>query len=493
MKIKSICTIAILGLLTSACQRDKVHEPETPILDITIPQGGVVEFTNEASEASITVNTTSDEWGAAAADSWLTVTPQKGTLLLKAESNVDPTERQTTVEVFTSNIKKSFIVTQKSSPLSLSLGLTPKAIDQWGGDICIDINSNVDTWSATSDVEWLTLKRDLSQQQLVISVEENTAREKRQATIQVRVSDESDPLSFEVVQNGIIYWVLPIIEPGLKPEQVEELESTRRHTLQGIPNRYAPEKIYKYSTVSPVIPRIEYSFNKQEDYIHTRAILQNANVVSGEEYNAFAEFMRANGFSEDSTNLFVHEGYNTEAELLLGNSEKFILYTYYPEEENPQATVTHFPFTSSLSFYTSRLPAITTYQTSIGGILDNNWSTTSRKVFRHSATGESKSYTYAYNFSWSSFNQLQFVDPNIFRYIYFGDNNMIHFTKAFRTMLRKHGYAFRSRDAYSQLKYVFRNAKRNVEVTIELGVNAFPDKDETGGYAIIMTFKPSYS
>lgn len=482
MNVKAILAVALLCLLGYSCQRD-VIEPEAITLKVEKSEGKVV-LSAEGTEVNLGVSTNSPDWTAMAEDAWLEVVQGEKQITLKAQRNTSMASRSTSVQVLAGGLSRRIAVEQSSGVASVDLGFAPRAVDQWGGTLRIDLSSNADTWEATTEADWITLERDTQEQQLVVSVAEHTERRKRVATIEVRASEGAEPKTIEVRQDGIRYWLLPILDKGQTMDNIQTKEMARRHKLAGPPpNSWAFEKVYKFETISPAFPRLEYILNRTNDYLFCKAILKDVATLEGDEYKEFVEFLVANKFEDKGNQVFWSEELRTEAEVVLEAVEPFVKYTYYPVDPNDYPTTKHYPF-QGMKLGSSTPEDVDTYQKSIGGVLDDKRSTASRKVYLHQSA--SKPVVYDYTFTTDNkLSKLIYTDGLIGRYIYLG-TSVVYLNNSFRGMIHGEGFKYHSRDAYtSYIKDTYRNYKTSTDMVVEVvGTNAY-----VGGPAVVLTFK----
>lgn len=501
MKIKALLPLVASLLLMGACTHDQSGDPlPTEInLELTLPASGQLSLPASPIDQTIALKSGGADWRVYSTDKWLTATREGESIRLQAQSNTSQQPRRATVEVIAAGATRSFVVEQLAASADLSIGLTPDPLDQFGGERRVDVNTNLDTWLVSTEADWVHVDCDFVQRQIVIKVDENKDRQPREATIEVRQSEGDEPLTFVVSQQGIVYWILPILDTTLKPDQLEELEDRRHNLLQGVPASTIPERVFKFSTNSPAIVRLDYSYTRSGEAMYCKAILADASVVAeGEAYDDLKAFMQSQGFVEESPRFFRHASLRAEAQVVQARAEQFIYFCVYPvDTEDPDAKISRWPWDTAgpLSFVYpgASLTSINDYQTSIGGVRDDNYTTSRRVVYRHTEPGLEKSYVYSYNLNWSSrLSSLTYVDPNYRRILYF-DGSRIFFKEPFRKMLQDNGYVFQSRDPYKTFSYTFRRSNPNVELLIEVVEHEFPLKGtEASGQAVAMTFKIYY-
>lgn len=470
--------IALIGVIIfgCSCQRAVIEPQQTELIVHSGTQDGVLRLPGDASETQIKVESSSPDWAAISLAEWLRVVPMGTKLRMISEANPDAIERKTQIQIFAGGITQHIEVIQAAGSPSLELGFAPQRVHHIGGEVRVDINSNGSDWTASTDAAWLQINRDLREGQLILKVSENPERYERRAFVDVRASADSEVKRFEVVQSGIVYWILPLLGNTFTPEQIEEGEIARKHILQGVPPRYSRERIFKYTTVSPAFTRIDYSFNHLSHYLYCKAILRDREILSGEDREEYISFLDVNGFSHLGQHVYWSKERRIEAEILLNMPEPCVRFVYYPAETTP-ATVGHpFPL-SAMVIGTTTSQEVEDYQSTIGGVLTSN--TQSRKIFTHTPD-EGKPFTYEYYFSNGVMSELRFKTPNLFRYIYVG-GNAVYITEDFRRMLRENGFEYYTYDPYSMLKQTYRNPSTNTEMVIQLM--------NYGGYSIQVTFK----
>ena len=471
------CIVAMLWGLS--CQRSVV-EPKQATLEIQGGvQDGILRLSGDASNTQLNINSNYADWTAISLAPWLQVTQQGSSLTLACEENLEATERKTQVQIMAGGITQHIDVVQASGTPSLELGFSPRKVDALGGEVRVDVNSNTDAWSATTDASWIQIKRDLREGQLVLDIDKNIERHERTAIVSVRASLEGEAQQFEVRQSGVIYWLIPILGGNLTPEQVSESEQSRKHVLQGLPPLYSRERIFKYTTVSHAFPRIDYSFNHLGMHLFSKAILRNVAILTEPDLSEYKAFIESEGFSHLGQHVYWHDKQRVEAEILLNTAEPCVRFAHYPAQPSDITTGHPFPL-ASVTIGTSTVADVDAYQTSIGGVLGAT-ATASRRVFTHTPSdGKSKPFTYTYTFSAGTLSTLVYRNPNFSNYIYVG-GNMVYPTADLRRMLREEGFEYYSFDQYSMFKRVYRNPQTRVELTLEL--------TSGGGYAIQMTFR----
>lgn len=477
MRIYATIACIMAMLFSLSCQRSVV-EPKQATLNIQGGiQDGILRLSGEASNTQLNINSNYTDWTAISLAPWLQVTQQGSSLTLTCEENLEAIERKTQVQIMAGGITQHIDVVQASGAPSLELGFSPRKVDALGGEVRVDVNSNTDAWSATTDATWIQIKRDLREGQLVLNIDKNIERHERTATVRVRTSLEGEAHQFEVTQRGVVYWLIPILGSNLTPEQVSESEQSRKHVLQGLPPLYSRERIFKYTTVSQAFPRIDYSFNHLGTHLFSKAILRNVAILAEPDLSEYKSFIESEGFSLLGQHVYWNDKQRVEAEILLNTAEPCVRFAHYPAQPSEITTGHPFPLASA-TIGTSTTDDVDAYQTSIGGVLGAT-ATASRRVFTHTPGDGSKPFTYTYTFRGGVLYTLVYRNPNYSKYIYVG-GNMVYPTADLRRILREEGFEYYSFEPYSLFKRVYRNPQTGVELTLEL---------TSGQYAIQMTFK----
>lgn len=481
MKAKLIWTLAFVCLLGCACQRE-VIEPQTPTLQVEKSDSKVV-LTAEGTDVSLGVTTNSDDWSAMAQDAWLEVIKGDKQITLRAQRNTLISSRSTLVQVFAGGLSRQITVEQLSGSAVIEVGLAPQIVDQWGGELRIDVSSNTDTWQATTDADWITLERDTKEQQLIVSVAEHTERKGRVAVIEFRSAEGAEPKTMEVHQDGIRYWLLPIFGKPLTIDDAQAKEVARRHKLVEQPiSAWAFEKIYKFGTISPALPRVDYVFNRTSDFLFAKTILKDVATLEGDEYTEFTKYLLANKFEDKGNRVFWSEDLRTEAEVILEATEPYIKYTYYPEDPYNHPTIDIFPL-SSIVLGESTPEQIDAHQKALGTMLDDTRSSLTRKVYTKKVG--TKQIVYDYAFTAGKLSKLTYADGIIGHYIYL-NGSLVYLNRSFRELIQNEGFRFHARDPYaSYLKDTYRNAAKRVEMLVEVGTNPY----DRSGVAVVLTFK----
>lgn len=477
MKVHSILAAALIVVCGYSCDRTELEPQQAELVVDLATEGDVLRLAGSAVETRVPVQSNYKDWTAISSAKWLVLKPDGKSLLVKCEPNPEAYERRAQIQVISGGISKQFEVLQSSGIAVLELGFTPHKLDQFGGVVRVDVNSNSQEWTATTEADWIKIDRDLREGQLLLTVEENTVRYERKAVVAVRASAESEVQSFEVVQSGIVYWIIPILGAGLTPDQIDEGETARKHILQGVPPRFG-DRTFKYTTVSPAFTRMDYTFNSQAHHLFTRAILPSADILQGDDLVEYVAFLGEQGFMELGHKAYWHERQRVEAELLLHHSEPCVRFVHYPAEEFNIQVGHPFPL-SGVTIGVSTAEQIDAYQATIGGVLNATNSTTTRRVFTHTPEGSLKPFTYEYTLRNGTLSGVRFTNPNLFQYIYIADKR-IYPTADLRRQLREAGLRYHSFGLYSIFQQTYRNPETQIELQLQL--------QSVGGYAIQMTF-----
>lgn len=478
MKVHSIIVATLLTVCAYSCTRTELEPQQAELMVVLEGEGGVLRLAGNAAQTRISVQTNREDWTAISTAKWLQLKPEGTTLLVQCEANPEASERKAQVQVISGGISKQFEVYQASGTAVLELGFAPQKLDQFGGEVRVDINSNGDQWTASTEADWIKIDRDLREGQLVLTVDENTVRYERKAVVEVRASAESEPQRFEVVQSGIVYWIVPILGSGLTPDQINEGETARKHTLQGIPPQFG-DRTFRYTTVSPAFTRMDYTFNYQTNHLFTKAILRNAEVLQGNELVEYVDFLKGKGFSELGHQVYWLEKQRIEAEVLLHQAEPCVRFTHYPAEEANIEVGHPFPL-NGVTIGVTTAEQIDAYQASIGGVLNVANSSPTRRVFTHTPGGSRKPFTYEYTLMNGTLSQLRFTNPNFFQYVYIADKRLFA-TADLRRQIREAGFRYHSFGLYSLFQETYRNPETQTEMMMQMVT--------LGGNAIQMTFK----
>lgn len=484
--------IALLGLGLISCQREQ--DPQfSPELSVSQQETLTLPASEISHRISVLTNLAPGQWSVLSQSSWLKVNIENNGILLSAAANEAPQRRHTTVQVIGGGLKHTFEVVQSAASTTLEVGFAPEAIDQWGGELRVDVNSNVDSWIARSDADWIELTPNYRDGVVSIKVSEHTERTDRIATVEVIDQATSIIKTFEVVQKGIIYYMLPCSDPELSDDELVAYELGRRSKLKKSPSYF--DQTYKFTTVSPAFSEIHYTIDYLGDksILKSQMILSSPSILDEKGKTEFFTFLKEQGFEELHTGIFFSEKHSIEVELKLDESQPYVLCTHYLTEDSPQPSVSQLPL--EVSVFGKTTPAeVDEWNKANSGKIDTHLSIgNSRRAYRVIEGDENRMnvITRIYNFRYGLLESTIHTDQNIIRYLYYvivKSGTKFFLTKEFRKVIYREGFKLHTANQ-STNSYVFRNPETKIEMAVRAGADAYPISQEKKRSVVELKFK----
>lgn len=368
-------------LLMPSCQNDQLDEPQLELGEAT-----TLALAPEEGEQVIPIVTNQKQWTAIADADWLEAVPAGKNLLLRIGANTTMTARRAQVVVTAAGLTRSLSVEQRGQEgLSVDLGLDASSyidVGKEGGDIRLITKSNADTWSASSDVEWLKVLARPRMGELALRVEANTTTESRIGNITFSAGGQSKQL--QVKQRGQLHYYLPSTDWGGDFASIERIEKARGSKLQASPDGNARPAVpdYTFATLSAVFPQVKYEFVGYGDKMLYAATLVGANV--SEVYSdAFYQFLLEEGYRRVSPESkqegileYAHDAKKNRLYISTegsGNAQVAVVYLYpMREQSSAQPTMASFEH-GPISFGVSTRADIETWETNHGGHYDQEF------------------------------------------------------------------------------------------------------------------------
>lgn len=488
----------IIGLLTlgvvalGSCDKQEIPQPDAP--ELVVAQTETLSLPSSPIDHRIAVNTnlSADKWTVLSRESWLRAQADGQNIHLLATENLTTTARKAIVQVSGGGLMKSFEVVQAATSTKLDIGFAPEAIDQWGGKLSIDVVSNMDNWTASTQADWITLKPNHRDGLLSIEVSEHKGRNERRATIEVQDTQAGITKTFEVVQKGIIYFMLPCMDYELSGEDLITYERTRRSKLIKGPSYSIPT--YQFTTVSPAFNQIDYEINYMGDRKVSRIkmYLANPNILDGAEKTSFFDFLKQKGFEELHEEIYYSDKNGTEIELKLGEAKPYVLCTYFPTQERHDPAISKLPLDVS-EFGKTTPEEVDAWQKDNGGEVDAQRTIgNSVKVYQsHELIGPKQvkiNHTHVYRFRFNKLNSTEHTDPVLFRYLYLAGNK-IFLTREFRALLYRSGYVYHSSNLRGNIRFTYRNPQTKVELAMRVLKDPYVADPKTASSVVEMKFK----
>lgn len=343
MKKKLLTVLMLAGILISAsCTKDDVVEPT-----LQLSETGTITLPKAASEKAVTVTTNQAEWTSMANANWIELIQSGNTLTIKAGENFTSEKRKAEVMVLAGGLGKKLAVEQSESEFTIVTIPDKLEVTQWGGTFQFDVDANSDNWNVTSNAEWLKVTPKQFKKEVVLEIEENTVRESRTAVLTITGEGNASMKEFTVVQQGIMYYILPYLQVETSLGGIIAFENARMSTYVPDFNAIIYDE-HTFETLSPVFPTIVYmNYNNLTSQVNMYA--SSNEFIKDPE---FATMMTEDGYELTSENLYTKKSsqgestYIIEAEMVDGGEDDIsgIIFTFRPEQPGPMPTFEEMPY-----------------------------------------------------------------------------------------------------------------------------------------------------
>ncbi len=331
MKRIYVRMLLIIGVLFAmSCSKDDVNEPSKLVLSQK-----VVNFDAQASEKSISV-VTNEEWTAKGTD-WITTKKEGNNLIVKVKANKNIVSREGVVSVKAGKLSASIKVVQAGKKGEVELSTDKLNFSNTKGKAVVKIHSNAKNWTASSDVDWLTLIPKQQKAELIVECNVNTETAERTGVITVKVGDITKIIN--VKQEGGLLYILPYLDfKNPTGEAIDKFEKAR--------NSVEKDKrtgVISYETKSPLFNKILYVF-EEGVYVQSAAYTVSSEVMKN-NLDDFKAFLEKKGFklvSDDG--LYKNEELSVSAKIVMSKSQAAVIYTYIPEQDRAYPSFKKFPY-----------------------------------------------------------------------------------------------------------------------------------------------------
>lgn len=289
-----LAAVASLAIL-SACKSDK--EPASLSLSTE-----AITLAAEASETSVTVQSSSSDWSAVAEAEWLTISRSAEGFVAKATANIGASSRSSAIKVFTEGVSKTIAVTQTAASNTLQLVTSSELVSFLARNSEFYLKTNIETsrLEVKSTADWLKAQLDPTSNKVSFSVEENLANEERRASIEFSYAGQPISESFTVIQEAKPIYYLPNPQWGATAAQVRSFEEARGNPVTRLPNGFGSG--WGFKTRSNEFSYIEYLFSSQKYYIARLYTSQSyKNKAFGEDEAKLIKFFEGQGFVKSTT------------------------------------------------------------------------------------------------------------------------------------------------------------------------------------------------
>ncbi|MCI2082779.1 MAG: DUF5018 domain-containing protein [Bacteroidales bacterium] len=181
-------------VITASCNPD-------PVLTLTSSSDSNLEFDVRGETKTVTFNANYD-WTATSSESWVSVSPASGTsdaasVTLTADENTGLTDRSATVTISMEDLNLVIECRQIGPDFSISDESTYYEINQLGGEIDVNISSNIDYTYSTDDESssWLTFSKGTVDSKIAVDVAYNDWGCYREGSVYVKHNSITDTLT----------------------------------------------------------------------------------------------------------------------------------------------------------------------------------------------------------------------------------------------------------------------------------------------------------
>ncbi|MDO4770633.1 BACON domain-containing protein [Porphyromonas sp.] len=471
MKYYIIAILVALSLCITSC-RDEQVSPSRQKTELVVSQQETLTLPAEATEHRVSVQTNVQEWTCFSKSSWLQAKASGREIVLSVSANTEAQYRETTVQIVAADQVYNFNVKQHGTAITLALSNQPDIIDQWGAEILVDVNTNVETWTAESSESWVEVTPKHRDDQLLIKVIANDSRYKRNATVTVTETTSGIKKEFQLVQRGMVYFILPFTGYESSKGELINFETNRNSNLVQTPTEYNP--VYKFETVSPIFRTILYTVDIDETIMRSQVFFDTKKMTTDQEKAEFYGYLSDEGFNHEGDNIYYSTKHQSEAELKANH----MLYTYYPLEKVATQPIDGLPLENT-EINSTTPDEIKAYQKNLGREYIDSLSKEDRRLVFRSFDGD-KEELHVYYFSSVSGKLIEAIHfyENMPRYMYTADNQKTYFTRELRKAIRKDKFTF---NYYSdtKLRYSYLSPDRKTEMLVEQVKHPYPEKGQT--------------
>lgn len=299
--IKYLSGLLALMLILPACQpkEDVAEEITLEVAETSIA------FAKDAAEKSITITTNSTSWSYMSPQEgdWLSFAQEGNSLKVKATANPNGTDRSGVIVLLAGDKQKRITVRQSASDATLEVGTESLKFFSDGGVQTVSFTANgVVAVELASAVEWVTLS-EITATGFKATVAANPDKTPR--SVKVNLTAGTTVREVEIVQDGIMYYVLPILQYPITTQELLETEQARGSIPTMFPDDLFNTSLYRVLTKSKIMPLVQYEIPKtflSTRYAKAIVVCRQADlVVDNAEFDAF---MQASGFAKKEANIF---------------------------------------------------------------------------------------------------------------------------------------------------------------------------------------------
>lgn len=365
MKHKIYIVLLLLASLVASCGRDTVLEPTT----LVVSPKGLITLDSSEQTKTLVVSTNHDKWASVKNADWISLSQEGEQLSIKLAANKSAENREADILIIAGEVREQVHITQLGLGVSISTNQESVDLNQWGGALTLDVESNSANWIAETEEEWIHLTPVYAMSELHITVDETKEREDRVGKIYIKTKDGRGLHEVQVTQRGAMYYVLPSTEFLQSAEELRDFELGRKSESSQVPDGHFNLYNWGYKTKSSAFPLITYlvynnRYKTAKVYCADAAFFRNRINLEGQK-----TFLLRHGFEQVSDLEFYNPQTSVRAQIEKDAAAPHVYYTYRPLQPGAQATLTKFPY-RYMRFSAGSNSAITSWETSNGGTLN---------------------------------------------------------------------------------------------------------------------------
>lgn len=355
MKKNLLAVLMIAGLIFATSCKDEVEEPTLTLAETEW------QAPMDAAEKSVAVTTNQTNWTAVPNVQWIETTQSGNTLTIKVDKNFETKTRKAIVKVIAGGIGKDITVVQAATNVTIVTIPDKLEVDQFGGNFQFDVDANTKDWAITSDADWAKVTAKQFKGEVAVEIAENVKREPRTAKLLLASNDGKEKKEFTITQSGILYYIMPYLEPGANYETIKKFEFARKST-EYINLDYVLEDPGSFKTISSAFPKIRYVFTKDK----VSKIFLTASGKEILEDAEFAKMMTDEGFKPSGENYYVKDAGTVliNAQVII-TTEFGVIFTFVPKQPKDMPTWSTLPL--GFTDFGKGKPEVDAYEAKNGG------------------------------------------------------------------------------------------------------------------------------
>lgn len=170
-----------------------------------------IEFEAQQDSAIRIIETNVTNWDITTSDSWISAYEMGDSLVVICEANPWPVSRYGTIDITAFDEKTSFEITQKSHESHILVPKDDVVIESFGGSMAIPVGNDADTWTCSSNDEWLSVTH--SGDAVLLECTANETSDRRGSFV---ISTDTKTYKVNVLQKGTVK-MTPVIVVNSKP------------------------------------------------------------------------------------------------------------------------------------------------------------------------------------------------------------------------------------------------------------------------------------